>query len=774
MIGLGLIVASLIVPREIARLKAGEFVARFNSTGSVESLLIGDHDNLIPSGRPSPLISLKVDGKILLPKAAEYDAKSQTFQIDFAGHRAQVRTNVFPSHLAFELKAVRPSKDVELVIWGPFPSTLKESVGETIGVVQGQGLAFGLQVLNAKTLGGFPNTEDDIEPSYDIFETGNLVDMNDKDAATENYRGDTARPTEFGSVVQAYTRNRSKTRVIENWGHKHYTAPAYRDGGVTGSKIALFGCQASEALETIGRIEIQEGLPHPIMDGVWGKISPTAHESYLVMGYDSKNLDECLAITKAAGLRYLYTDGGFESWGHFKLDPKGFPNNWQSMKECVERAKKQGILIGIHTLSNFITTNDAYVTPVPDRRLAEVGASKLVGAINSTQTEIGIQDPMFFNQMSNNTLRTVRIDDELIQYDSVSESSPWTLHKCTRGAFGTKSSDHRSGVKIAKLMDHGYKTFLTNADLTKDVARNIAHLFNETGMRQVSMDGLEGNWSTGMGQYGRALFAETLFDNLSPELRGEVINDASNPGAFNWHFNTRMNWGEPWYAGFRKSQTLYRLKNQHYFKRNLMPGMLGWFQLTSETTLEDIQWLLARAAGFDAGFCITASLDSIHKNPNLKEILGAVKAWESARRAHAFPAHLASGLQDINREFELSQEFEKTWSITEIRSTKFAVGTGVKELPFEMGEWPAGAKLILQVPKGGELADGTVEVDGTPVWNHQGSAIHGYQHLVVDLSKLKPGSHRLKFTGKFTGEKGVSIDGEVRVALGEAQPLHAR
>ena len=47
--------------------------------------------------------------------------------------------------------------------------------------------------------------------------------------------------------------------------------PPFNDGGVAGSKIALFGCPAKEALSTIGKIEIAEKLPHPILDGVWGK-----------------------------------------------------------------------------------------------------------------------------------------------------------------------------------------------------------------------------------------------------------------------------------------------------------------------------------------------------------------------------------------------------------------------------------------------------------------------------------------------------------------------
>jgi hypothetical protein len=47
-----------------------------------------------------------------------------------------------------------------------------------------------------------------------------------------------------------------------------------------------------------------------------------------------------------------------------------------------------------------------------------------------------------------------------------------------------------------------------------------------------------------------------------------------------------------------------------HFERNLMPHMLGWFALRADTSVEDAEWLLARAAGFDAGFALAASLAS--------------------------------------------------------------------------------------------------------------------------------------------------------------------
>jgi hypothetical protein len=169
------------------------------------------------------------------------------------------------------------------------------------------------------------------------------------------------------------------------------------------------------------------------------------------------------------------------------------------------------------------------------------------------------------------------VGTELIRYGSVSEDSPWKLLDCQRGAWGTKITSHKKGEEISVLADHAYKVFLTDADLSMEVAGNIADLYNKTGLRQISFDGLEGNRSTGMGNYGEILFTTTWFNDLSDEIKQHYIADASRTSHYFWHIYTRMNWGEPWYAGFRESQTEYRMKNQKYFKRNLMPGMLGWF-----------------------------------------------------------------------------------------------------------------------------------------------------------------------------------------------------
>ena len=614
-------------------------------------------------GQKAPLLNIRCNGEIEPPSQIKQKNNKITLLFNKNNVEAQINVVVKSGYVSFELTGIKPSEKVELVIWGPYPTTIHQTIGECVGVVRNQQFAIGIQALNTKTLGGYPSEENDADPSYDVVSTEKNTDASSDWKNLKSYRGQTARVQDFGSVLQAYCRNRNKERIISNWAHDKYVAPPFIDGGVIGSKIALFGCPPEKALETIGKIEVAEGLPHPVIDGEWGKTAHSATASYLIADFNENNLDKALELTQKAGLKYLYNGDPFNTWGHFVLNKKSFPENWTSIKKCVERANKQGIRLGVHTLSNFITTNDSYVSPVPDKRLAKVGEGRITADINAESDEIAIESPRFFNEMKNNSLHSVVIGGEIIRYKEVSASEPWKLTGCVRGAFDTKAVAHQKGDVIGKLMDHGYKVFLSDADLSKEISKNIAQLFNETGLRQISFDGLEGVWSTGMGQYALGLFTQTWYDNLKPELKGKVINDASMPSHFNWHINTRYNWGEPWYAGFRESQTINRLRNQDFFRRNLLPSMLGWFSLSSQTSIEDVEWLLARAAGFDAGFAFNLSFANVEKNGESEAIFKSMNTWETARMAGAFSAAQKLRMEDIRNEFHLEEAGQGVWKL---------------------------------------------------------------------------------------------------------------
>ena len=668
---IGIIISSCSNPK--LQFESDSFQITIGKTGE----LIGFIDkktniNYIDKDQSSNLIYIRVNGEFESSSKATMTDEIITFYFEKADVRVFVKTTEKETHINFEVIEVTNNKKVDLICWGPYSTSINKIISETVGVVRGEEFAIGIQALNIKTLGGYPWNESDRMPQFDIFRENDIHNMHPKTDGSTLYRVEAAKPTETGSSLQAYCRNRDKERIYEDIHHNKIVAPIYNDGGVIGSKIALFGCPVDETLETIGKIEIAEGLPHPIIDGEWVKTSPKASAAYLIAYFTEDDVEDAIELTKKAGLKYLYHYGKtFENWGQFDLYKGEFPNGIAGLKKCVEKAEAEGIKMGTHFLSNFISTNDPYVMPIPDKRLAKVGSSIITEDIDEIQTEILIKEPDFFNQMKNNNLKTVVIGDELIRYSKVSDEDPWRLLDCQRGSFKTKASVHKVGEKISKLLDHPYKVFLTNTDLTIEMSKNMAELYNKTGLRQISFDGLEGNRSTGLGTYGESLMPYTWYNSLSDELKNHLIIDASRTTHFFWHIYTRMNWGEPWYAGFRESQLDSRMKNQPYFKRNFMPGMLGWFKMTPETSIEDVEWLLTRSAAYDAGYAFIVGDSAIEKNGNTDKILELIGYWEEVRIAGLFTEKQKEIMLDINSEYSLLRINEKEFNLHRISSGKF-------------------------------------------------------------------------------------------------------
>ena len=783
--------------------ESDSFKISINQNGTIKNFVDKNTGkDYLAKNTSAPLLSIRSQKEIYHPLSANFNEKSQIISLSYKNDKkAKIKVESKATHITFKLADIYDSENIDLIVWGPYPTKINKIIGETIGVVRGEKFSIGIQALNLKTLGGYPWNENDHLPQMDIFESDENFTI-EKGRKGVLYSVEAAKPTEYGSTLQAYCRNRNKDRIIKNWEHEKYVAPAYEDGGIFGSKIALFGCPVDQTLETIGAIELEEGLPHPQIDGQWGKTASSAAAAYIILNFSEKDIEKALAITRKAGLRYLYHGDPFETWGHFKLKEEFFPNDIKSMKRCVEKAESKGVMVGIHTLSNFITTNDSYVTPIPDKRLAIIGSSIITQDIDSKQSEITIEAPDFFNQFKRNFLKTVVIGNELIRYGGISEQVPWTLLECQRGAFGTTASPHKNGHKIRKLADHGYNVFLTNSELSIEVAANIAELFNKTGLRQISFDGLEGNHSTGMGNYGEVLFTKTWYDFLSEEIKQHYIADASRSGHFFWHIYTRMNWGEPWYAGFRESQTEYRLHNQKYFQRNFMPGMLGWFRMTSETSIEDIEWMLARSAAFDAGYAFYTNYKSLEANGHSEEILKLLGEWEKARMSSVFNENQKQRMQDINNEFRLKALNEKEWDLFQVYSYKFKHEKKVKQpgepisstFTFENPTEKQPMNFIL-TSVGGNIQDFIFEVDNfkqieLPVTLQLGQTIkylggdtaiiysknwQKIKEIEIDVEAftILKGTHSLSFDCKFAENKETQVKLELRF-IAKAEKVKAK
>jgi hypothetical protein len=671
------------------------------------------------------------------------------------------------NYLKVQVSEVIGDKYIDALYFGPIPLSIDETIGEIVGVVRENGYAIGLQSLNAKTTGGKQTNPDGSDPA----------------------RGTTATKEEHGSSLQAYCINRSRDRVYDIWNKRIPNAeiPSNSDGEILGSAIALFGCKELDVLDVIEEIELNEGLPHSTLNGIWSKRSVDANKPYLITTFTEASIDKCLEITKRLGYQSLYHSHPFSNWGHFDLIEDQFPNGWDGMKLCVEKGGELGIRIGAHTLTNFITTNDPFVSPSPHIGLMTYCQTKITKPLDVDEKEIYIANPEGY--MHKDDCQALIIGNEIIRFSGVSEESPYRLLNVQRASYNTTQAAYDESTIIARLTDHPYKVFFPNWSMQKEMINKLADFFNYTGVGQLDFDGHEGGWGTGEGEFGMDYFSEQLQKQVKHELR----NGSSRSNHYYWHTLSYINWGEPWYGGFTKSQGHYRYKNQALLKRNYIPNMLGWFLLNSSTTLQEIEYMLARSAGFDAGYALTGDIENFLANIEFDHIAEAINIWEEARLRKIFSTQQVEELQDVNNDFSLSKSDKDEFLLQYYDK----IGFELLNEAVQPGQ-PNDVKVEIEIEEAQDLyivfgavgEDGSIksinfEIDGfnaytidtelKPNWavTYRGdNELLVYDEvgrlkskLAIDSSKIEldSGFHTIRVSSEFSGDSDMKLNGYIRL-----------
>lgn len=627
-----------------------------NEKGYYSSIMV-DGEDILRKGE-YPIITACIDNKLINPERINRSGNRLKVTMSDAG---VISLEFKETDVCITLEVTNIPDKYEALIFGPLSVNINETVGDVIGVAQGRGKAFGIQALNIKTNAGIPEEYGQLVKQAYGYE-GKMAELSV--SSIPDYKLAAADISD-GTVFHFSARRRNKLeyRKVQQI-EKSLVMPVEGENGIVkGAKIALFGCKSSEALARIGEIELEQGLPHPLFDGEWGKMSRAAMKSYLISEFSEDNFDMILDKAEIAGFKYVYHSDPFSDWGHFNWNPNFTKSGDEGVKALVDRAKKRGIAVGIHTLSNFMTTNDAYVTPVPSEHLLKQGELFLSSDIDKEQTELSIKKSDLFSLPL--TLNALQIDKELITFGSIEDKGEtYILKNCKRGAFGTVAAAHSKKGHLYKLWDYPYKTLFPDIALQDSFSDRLADIMNKTGLSQISFDGL-GTPYTGQDDYSNI----RLVDRFYGQLDHNVLNDASCLIHNLWHIHTRMNWGEPWGEAMRTGQVENRIKNQAFFKRNLFPRMLGWFLIRLAdrnfecSTLEDLEWALSESAGFDAGYAMTISSKTLQRHGQIDKLLGAIKNWDILRENEAFSEEQKARLRDPLTEWHLEKVSEKVYDL---------------------------------------------------------------------------------------------------------------
>jgi hypothetical protein len=107
--------------------------------------------------------------------------------------------------------------------------------------------------------------------------------------------------------------------------------------------------------------------------------------------------------------------------------------------------------------------------------------------------------------------------------------------------------------------------------------------------------------------------------------------------------------------------------------------MLGWFRMTPATTIEDVEWMLARSAAFDAGYSFVTSYEALNGNGFTDRILDAIGLWERVRMAGAFSDEQKERLEDVGNEFHLEATGPGAWQLVQIYPQVFRHERGARQ-----------------------------------------------------------------------------------------------
>ncbi|MBN2294068.1 MAG: hypothetical protein JXM70_16700, partial [Pirellulales bacterium] len=210
-------------------------------------------------------------------------------------------------------------------------------------------------------------------------------------------------------------------------------------------------------------------------------------------------------------------------------------------------------------------------------------------------------------------------------------------------------------------------------------------------------------------------------------------------------------------------------------------------------------WLLARAAGFDAGFALHTSLGVIHEHGMSEAILQTIHAWETARMSGAFSESQKRRLQDIRQEFHLEASGANAWNLYPVDSSKHTLAQQVQpgqptEITWELNN-PHGEQtlqFILQVSGGAPVSDMTLQIDGAgeiaiPVTLQPGNILkysgeeqgavydkswNKVEKVTLNTSELTigPGKHAIRFGCRFSTADQPEVKLEFR-SVGEPENL---
>ncbi|MHB8972239.1 MAG: hypothetical protein ACYC4N_17505 [Pirellulaceae bacterium] len=483
-------------------------------------------------------------------------------------------------------------------------------------------------------------------------------------------------------------------------------ARCYPEFGLAGARVAIIGLPTATPepdrtlLAAIGRVELAEGLPHPLLDGVWFKESPARFRSYLMVhDLGEANVNEITRIARGGfGCIEFYP---WRSTPSYDINLSLFPHGLEGLKTVCDKIHAAGMQVGLHVMQGMVgwgPKDDRYLVPRADPRLLQDRQGILTAGIDEQATTLILEGGSFDWPSHGDLL----VDGEIIRYATRTDTG---FIECQRGLHGTTATAHPAGTRVGHLVNcfpiWGSTVYCPNihSNMPDEICDHLAEVFNAVGADMSYFDG--GEELLVQPPHWRSIGTFAL--GLQKRLKKPVfLGGNACYTHLSWHVITR---GSPHYDPIHFGRREYTLRfkgtNPANHAKNLLTGDVGWFaphahSLTANAvTPDEVLLLCLKALGGKAPISFSVSAANLWKNERMPEMLEIIRACDELKQREYFgPAALAE-LVRPRAEYDLEQQADGQW---DLRPLQFGPVAGVNAATETRANWVHQNPYEVQTP----------------------------------------------------------------------------
>ena len=349
---------------------------------------------------------------------------------------------------------------------------------------------------------------------------------------------------------------------------------------------------------------------------IWlpNRIVAQSPKSYLVSDFSEDEFERFLETSRKGGFELLLQRYPFSTYGHYEWNPVFASKGDRSVAKMVQKAAEQGVQLGVFAQMDAVSTNDRYFSPRYYSQLLKHGEIRLLNDITADQSDFTVYKNEILNTPS--SLNLLLIDKELISFGTLEPIGElMLLHNCKRGVYGTNSVAHHTSESIYRIWDSPERYCAPEGALADSVRKRLMERLDAAGI---------------------------TFVVHSDDNGHAVLNESQ-----------RVKKVERW------------MEESEQMKAESKPMMLGWLpvrvsdRMQSSTTIEEVEWLLSKAASFDAGYGMLVSRSVLQKHGHIDKILELAKHWDRLRYSGLLTEEQKEILRDPYADWHLEQ-FDET------------------------------------------------------------------------------------------------------------------